>query len=131
MVLQLFSPLTTPWISPSSYHNPAHHHLSQTQAFAARYEEPPTANQLDMLKHMQYSNVPSSFLEENTAFKHQQRLNDLILPSWLVSSPLLKQIHGRHQTKREGSYRIRVHHNIGGALEGRNLALDQNLDLLR
>jgi hypothetical protein len=35
---------------------------------------------------MQLSGVPSSFLEENTAFKYQKRLNDLISPSWLVDT---------------------------------------------
>jgi hypothetical protein len=57
-----------------------------TETFAARYEEPPTANQLDVLNQMQSSGVPSSFLEENTAFKYQKRLNDLISPSWLVDT---------------------------------------------
>ena len=57
-----------------------------TEAFAARYEEPPTAKQLEVLSQMQSSNVPSSFLEENTAFKYQKRLNDLVSPSWLVDT---------------------------------------------
>jgi hypothetical protein len=57
-----------------------------TETFAVRYEEPPTANQFDVLNQMQSSNVPSSFLEENTAFKYQKRLNDLVAPSWLVDT---------------------------------------------
>jgi hypothetical protein len=57
-----------------------------TEAFAVRYEKPPTANQLEVLNQMKSSNVPSSFLEENTAFKYQKRLNDLISPSWLVDT---------------------------------------------
>jgi len=57
-----------------------------TETFAVRYEKPPTTNQLEVLNQMQSSNVPLSFLEENTAFKYQKRLNDLISPSWLVDT---------------------------------------------
>jgi hypothetical protein len=56
-----------------------------TETFTVRYEKPPTANQLDVL-NMQSSNIPSSFLDENTAFKYQKRLNDLMAPSWLVDT---------------------------------------------
>jgi hypothetical protein len=57
-----------------------------TKAFAVRYEKPPTANQFDVLNQMQSSNVPPSFLEENTAFKYKKRLYDLTAPSWLVDT---------------------------------------------
>jgi hypothetical protein len=57
-----------------------------TEAFAVRYEKPPTANQFDVLNQMQSSNVPPSFLEENTAFKYKKRLYDLMAPSWLVDT---------------------------------------------
>jgi hypothetical protein len=55
-----------------------------TEAFAVRYEKPPTANQFDVLNQMRSSNLPSSFLEENTAFKYQKRLDDLVARNWLV-----------------------------------------------
>ena len=55
-----------------------------TEAFAVRYEEPPSANQFDVLNQMRSSNVPSSFLEENTAFKYQKHLDDLVARNWLV-----------------------------------------------
>jgi hypothetical protein len=57
-----------------------------TEAFAVRYEEPPSAEQLDVLNQMLSSNVPPSFLHENTAFKYQKHLNDLVAPSWLVDT---------------------------------------------
>jgi hypothetical protein len=57
-----------------------------TETFTTRYKELPTANQLDVRNQMQLSGIPSSFLEENTAFKYQKHLNDLILPSWLVDT---------------------------------------------
>src|SRR5882724_9191180 len=38
-----------------------------TEAFSVRYEEPPSAEQLDVLNQMLSSNVPPSFLHENTA----------------------------------------------------------------
>jgi hypothetical protein len=55
-----------------------------TEAFAVRYEKPPSANQFDVLNQMRSSNVPSSFLEENTAFKYQKRLDNLVARNWLV-----------------------------------------------
>ena len=57
-----------------------------TEALAVRYEEPPSAEQLDVLNPMLSSNVPPSFLHENTAFKYQKHLNDLVAPSWLVDT---------------------------------------------
>jgi len=57
-----------------------------TEALAVRYEEPPSAEQLDVLNQMLSSNVPPSFLHENTAFKYQKHLNDLVAPSWLVDT---------------------------------------------
>jgi len=57
-----------------------------TEAFAVCYEEPPSAEQLNVLNQMLSSNVPPSFLHENTAFKYQKHLNDLVTPSWLVDT---------------------------------------------
>jgi hypothetical protein len=57
-----------------------------TEAFAVRYEEPPSDEQLGVLNQMLSSNVPPSFLHENTAFKYQKHLNDLVAPSWLVDT---------------------------------------------
>jgi hypothetical protein len=57
-----------------------------TETFAVRYEEPPSDEQLGVLNQMLSSNVPPSFLHENTAFKYQKHLNDLVAPSWLVDT---------------------------------------------
>jgi hypothetical protein len=57
-----------------------------TEAFAVRYEKPPTANQFEVLNQIQSSNVPPSFLEENTAFKYKKHLYDLTAPSWLLDT---------------------------------------------
>ena len=57
-----------------------------TEAFAARYEEPPPHEDFEVLKDMQSNNAPPSYLYSNSAFKYQKRLNDLISPSWLVDT---------------------------------------------
>jgi hypothetical protein len=57
-----------------------------TEAFAARYEEPPPHGDFEALKDMQSNNVPPSYLQSNAAFKHQKRLNDLATPSWFVDT---------------------------------------------
>ena len=57
-----------------------------TEAFAARYEEPPPHEDFEVLKDMQSNNAPPSYLHSNSAFKYQKRLNDLISPSWLVDT---------------------------------------------
>ena len=55
-----------------------------TEAFAARYEEPPSADQLQALKRAQAANIDSSIMSGLTAFNYQKRLDDLVARNWLV-----------------------------------------------
>jgi len=57
-----------------------------TEAFAARYEEPPSDEDFETLKDMQSNNAPPSYLYSNAAFKYKKRLYDLTAPSWLVDT---------------------------------------------
>src|ERR1700689_2914639 len=52
-----------------------------TEAFAVRYEEPPSGDDFETLKDMQTNNVPSSYLHSNAAFKYQKVLADLETPN--------------------------------------------------
>src|ERR1700729_423635 len=55
-----------------------------TEAFAVRYEEPPSDEDFKTLKDMQSNNAPPSYLHSNAAFKYKRCLYDLVAPSWLV-----------------------------------------------
>jgi hypothetical protein len=57
-----------------------------TEAFAARYEEPPSADQLQALERAQAANIDPSIMSGLTAFNYQKRLDDLVAPSWLVDT---------------------------------------------
>ena len=55
-----------------------------TEAFAARYEEPPSADQLQALYRAQAANIDPSILSGLTAFNYQKRLDNLVARNWLV-----------------------------------------------
>jgi hypothetical protein len=55
-----------------------------TEAFAARYEEPPSADQLQALERAQAANIDPSIMSGLTAFNYQKRLDDLVARNWLV-----------------------------------------------
>ena len=58
-----------------------------TEVFAARYEEPPSADQLQALERAQAANIDPSIMSGLTAFNHQKRADDdLVAPSWLVDT---------------------------------------------
>jgi hypothetical protein len=57
-----------------------------TETFAARYEEPPSADQLQALEQAQAANIDPSIISGLTAFNYQKRLDDLVAPSWLVDT---------------------------------------------
>jgi hypothetical protein len=57
-----------------------------TEAFAARYEEPPSARDLQALEEALAANLPPSIMAGLTAFKYQQPLDNLAAPSWLVDT---------------------------------------------
>ena len=57
-----------------------------TEAFAVRYEEPPSHEDFETLKDMQSNNAPLSYLYSNAAFKYTKRLDDLAARSWLVDT---------------------------------------------
>ena len=57
-----------------------------TEAFAARYEEPPSDEDFEILKDMKSNTAPPSYLYRNAPFKYQKHLNDLVAPSWLVNT---------------------------------------------
>jgi hypothetical protein len=57
-----------------------------TEAFAVRYEEPPSAEDIKTLEDMRSNNAPLSYLNSNVAFKYQKHLDDLATPSWLVDT---------------------------------------------
>jgi hypothetical protein len=57
-----------------------------TETFAARYEEPPSADQLQALERAQAANIDPSIISGLTAFNYQKRLDDLVAPSWLVDT---------------------------------------------
>jgi len=57
-----------------------------TEAFAVRYEEPPSAKDLQALEDAQIANVPESVMTNLPAFSYRKRLDDLAAPSWLVNT---------------------------------------------
>jgi hypothetical protein len=57
-----------------------------TEAFAVRYEEPPSADQLQALERAQAANIDPSIMSGLMAFNYQKRLDDLAAPSWLVDT---------------------------------------------
>ena len=57
-----------------------------TEAFAVRYEEPPSAKDLQALEDAQIANVPESVMTNLPAFSYRKHLNDLAAPSWLVDT---------------------------------------------
>jgi hypothetical protein len=57
-----------------------------TEAFAVRYEKPPSDEDFETLKDMQSNNAPPSYLYSNAAFKYKKRLYDLTAPNSLVDT---------------------------------------------
>jgi hypothetical protein len=57
-----------------------------TEAFAVRYEKPPSAEEVKALEEAQSANLPPSIMAGLTAFKYQKHLDDLATPSWLVDT---------------------------------------------
>jgi hypothetical protein len=57
-----------------------------TEAFAARYEEPPLARDLQALQDARVANVPESVITNLPSLSYQKRLDDLAAPSWLVDT---------------------------------------------
>jgi hypothetical protein len=57
-----------------------------TEAFAARYEEPPSARDLQALEDALEAHVPESVMTNLPAFGYRKRLDDLAAPSWLVDT---------------------------------------------
>ena len=57
-----------------------------TQAFATRYEEPPSARDLQALDDALEAHVPESVVTNLPAFNYRKRLDDLAAPSWLVGT---------------------------------------------
>ena len=55
-----------------------------TEAFAARYEEPPSADQLQALERAQAANIDPSIMSGLTAFNYQKHLDNLVARNWLV-----------------------------------------------
>jgi hypothetical protein len=56
-----------------------------TEAFAVRYEKPPSADQLQALERAQAVNIDPSIMSGLTAFNYQKCLNDLVVKNWLVN----------------------------------------------
>jgi hypothetical protein len=52
-----------------------------TEAFAARYEEPPSAKDLQALEEALAANLPPSIMAGLTTFKYQQHLDNLAAPN--------------------------------------------------
>jgi len=57
-----------------------------TEAFAVRYEKPPSAEQFEALERAQAANIDPSIMYGLVAFNYQKRLDDLATPSWLVDT---------------------------------------------
>jgi hypothetical protein len=57
-----------------------------TESFATRYEEPPTARDLQALEDALEAHVPESVMTNLPAFSYRKRLDDLAAPSWLVDT---------------------------------------------
>ena len=88
-----------------------------TEAFAVRYEKPPSAEEIKALEEAQSANLPPSIMAGLTAFKYQKHLDDLATPSWLVDTfrrhlntghwPPSDQAQGQPITIRSGRKRAR------------------------
>jgi hypothetical protein len=68
-----------------------HPHLNKlikelTEAFTTRYEEPPSARDLQALKDALEAHIPESVMTNLPAFSYQKCLDDLAAPSWLVDT---------------------------------------------
>jgi hypothetical protein len=57
-----------------------------TKAFAVRYEEPPSADQFQVLERAPAASIDPSIMLGLTVFNYQKRLDDLVAPSWLVDT---------------------------------------------
>jgi hypothetical protein len=57
-----------------------------TEAFAVRYEEPPSNDHVQGLERARANNVDPSIMRLLPAFDYQKRLDDLAAPSWLVDT---------------------------------------------
>jgi hypothetical protein len=57
-----------------------------TEAFAARYEEPPSDDHIRGLERAREGNVDPSIMRLLPAFDYQKRLDDIAAPSWLVDT---------------------------------------------
>jgi len=57
-----------------------------TEAFSVRYEKPPSTKDLQALEEALAANLPPSIMAGLTAFKYQQRLDNLAAQSWLVDT---------------------------------------------
>ncbi|KAF8228283.1 hypothetical protein L208DRAFT_1404099, partial [Tricholoma matsutake] len=57
-----------------------------TEAFAVRYEEPPSAKDRQALEDARVANIPDSVMTNLPALSYQKRLDDLAAPSWLVDT---------------------------------------------
>jgi hypothetical protein len=57
-----------------------------TEAFAVRYEKPPSAKDLRALEEALAANLPPSIMAGLTAFKYHQCLDNLAAPSWFVDT---------------------------------------------
>jgi hypothetical protein len=57
-----------------------------TEAFAVRYEEPPSNDHVQGLERARANNVDPSIIRLLPAFNYQKRLDDLAAPNWLVET---------------------------------------------
>ena len=57
-----------------------------TEAFAVRYEEPPSDDHVQGLERARGGNVDPSIMRLLPAFDYQKRLDDIAAPSWLVDT---------------------------------------------
>ena len=57
-----------------------------TETIAVRYEDPPTALQLEVVKRMESSDVDRPFIPGTIPFIYDQRMASLKSPDWLVDT---------------------------------------------
>jgi len=57
-----------------------------TEAFAVRYEEPPSGMDLQALEDARVVKVPESVMTNLPAFSYRKRLDELAASSWLVDT---------------------------------------------
>jgi hypothetical protein len=57
-----------------------------TEAFAVRYEKPPSAKDLQALEDARVANNPDSVMTNLPASSYRKRLNDLAAPRWLTDT---------------------------------------------